>query len=283
MTRRDGLTVADRELILRLRVEIKAAGLNMTRVAERIGCPAHKVRAQLSGQRGMSVDDVKLILTSCGWPQERQDALFQIGESTDTRNVLWLEPEEVCTSLIAYSRDVTRAVHVAPTMLPWPVHNDAYAWRVALKTGASPKLLDRWALVRTVWTWRWQLEDPRATAVVFLHEDVLRTLIDVAMVRQLHKLVQMADFPGLSLRIIPTGAGLHAAIKGPFTLLQFVKWEPLVYQECGNAALVAGTQGAIRDAQRIVSLLHATTLDEKLSREMIGKMWRSIRAAKKSS
>jgi hypothetical protein len=274
MTTNPRLTLAERELILRLRVEIKTAGLTQTRIAELLGYPLSKVRAQLSGKRPLSVQDITVILTACGWPAQQLAAVLRIGENTNTPDVLWLEPDEVCTSLIAYSRDVTRAIHVAPTMLPWPVHINDYTWTTTLKTGGSTDLLDRWAIVRPVWTWRWEYHNEPMTGVVFIHEHTLQPLTgDPLMVRQLRALARMAEFPGLSLRVIPTHTGIHAAINGPFTLLRFTQWTPLVLHECGNAAVITSTPEAIRDAHTVINRLNYTALDEHQSREMITRLW----------
>jgi hypothetical protein len=205
MTSHQALTVAQREVILRLRVEITTAGLTRKTLAELLGYPVSKVSALLAGRRPLLIEDITTILTACGWAPHRQEALLRIGETTNTPNVLWLQPDEVCTSLIAYSRDVTRAIHVAPTMLPWPLQITDYTWHATSRTGAPLHLLDRWALVRAVWTWRWKDTNDAMTALIFLHENALQPLTESPlMVQQLRELALMADYPGLSLRIIPT-------------------------------------------------------------------------------
>lgn len=258
-------TVVDRELGLRIRAAIKSAGLVMSDVAERMGCATSRVSRQLSGRQRMSIADVATILTLCGWTTARQQSLLRLCEDSGTRDVVWLEPVQVCASLQSLTRRVNRAVHVAPMMLPWTVQTDGYAHAVGVETGAPSELLDGWASIRNAWQRRWR--DGSLVTTVYLHESTLRSIVggQAAMAAQLAELERLSSLPSISVRVIPAQLAAHAAMKGGFTLLEFDRWRPLVYQDQGNAGVLVGTAEAIDTAQHVVSRLADMTSSGNLS------------------
>lgn len=252
-------TVVDRELGLRIRAAMKSAGLVMSDVAERMGCATSRVSRQLSGRQRMSIADVATMLTICGWTTARQQSLLRLCEDSGTRDVVWLEPVQVCASLQSLTQRVTRAVHVAPMMLPWTVQTDGYARAVGVETGAPSELLTGWASIRNAWHRRWR--DGSLVTTVFLHELALRPVVggQAVMAAQLAELDRLSRLPSMSVRVLPAETAVHVAIKGGFTLLEFDRWRPLVYQDQGNAGLLVGTADAIDTAQHVVSRLAAMT------------------------
>lgn len=267
-------TVVDRELGPRVRAAMVSAGLVMAELAERTGYTTSRVSRQMAGRQRMSTEDVAAMLSLCGWPIARQEPLWRLCEDGGTRDVLWLPPEQVCASLHAHSRHLTRVVHVAPTSVPWTVQTDEYARAVTIE-GCTPwESLTGWASLRDTWQRRWRDASLRTT--VFLHEHALRTIVSdqAVMAAQFAHLDRLSALPGLSLRLIPADAGAHAAMKGGFTLLEYEKWRPLVYQDLGKGGVLAGTADAIEIAHRVVTHLEATAWSEGESREFLGTMTR---------
>jgi hypothetical protein len=62
-------------------------------------------------------------------------------------------------------------------------------------------------------------------------------------------------------------------------LLHFSDWSPLVYRECGNAAVTIGIPEAVRDAAAVINRLDHAALDEQQSRDMLIAMWHAAHAA----
>jgi transcriptional regulator with XRE-family HTH domain len=69
-----------------------------------------------------------------------------------------------------------------------------------------------------------------------LDEAVLRRRVDDVMTDQLHHLVEVAQMPNVSIRVIPLSAPLHFGLRGPFTLLGFdaVPLDDVLYFESGR-------------------------------------------------
>ncbi|MFN2636810.1 MAG: helix-turn-helix domain-containing protein [Gemmatimonadaceae bacterium] len=51
------------------------------------------------------------------------------------------------------------------------------------------------------------------------------------MREQIRQLVEMAHWPGISIRVIPSSAGAHASMGGSFTWLEFSEHDPIIYLE----------------------------------------------------
>ncbi|MGH3813089.1 MAG: DUF5753 domain-containing protein, partial [Pseudonocardiaceae bacterium] len=100
---------------------------------------------------------------------------------------------------------------------------------------------------------------------------VLRTPVGgpAVLSEQLHLLLRMAVQPFITLRVIPVALGAHAATAGPFILLEFAEFRPVVYLESETSSLFLEKKEETAAYQRILGALAETTLGEGESRELI--------------
>jgi uncharacterized protein DUF5753 len=71
--------------------------------------------------------------------------------------------------------------------------------------------------------------DRPAAFTFYLHESVLRLPVGgtVVMAEQLRQLRWMSARSYLTLRVVPIALGAHAAMTGPFRLMQFAEFKPV--------------------------------------------------------
>lgn len=114
----------------------------------------------------------------------------------------------------------------------------------------------------------------RATFTFFLHEFVLRAPIGGAAVmsEQLHHLLRMAVRSYLTLRVVPASRGAHAGMSGPFTLMRFTDFTPVVYLDSETSSLFLEKPEEITAYHRVLEALAETALDERESKELIGDL-----------
>ena len=121
---------------------------------------------------------------------------------------------------------------------------------------------------------------------VALNEAILRRPIgghDV-MTRQLERLVEAAELPTVSIRVIPFSAGLHRGVmSGTFELLRFPLHSngqetepPIVYVESFTGALYLDKPRELDRYDTAFTNIWETSLDERASQELITHMTREL-------
>jgi hypothetical protein len=88
---------------------------------------------------------------------------------------------------------------------------------------------------------------------------------------QLHHLIQMSILPSVSVRVVPIGCGVHASQRGPFTLLEFRQWPPVLYRE-DPVAVLLDDDPVVASYRSIAYHLSGVALDELRSRELISQI-----------
>ncbi|MDQ3988315.1 MAG: DUF5753 domain-containing protein [Actinomycetota bacterium] len=105
----------------------------------------------------------------------------------------------------------------------------------------------------------------------YLHEAVLRLPIGgpAVMSDQLHHLLRISVRSYLTLRVLPASLGAHAGLSGPFTLMEFADFRPVVYLDSETSSLFLEKPEEIAAYRRILGALVDTALGEGQSRELI--------------
>lgn len=95
---------------------------------------------------------------------------------------------------------------------------------------------------------------------------------------QLHHLLRMSMLPCVTLRVVPAALDAHAALAGPFILMEFADFRPVVYLESTTASLFLELPVEIEAYQTIL-----TALDEGQSRELIASLATELYADREES
>jgi len=89
---------------------------------------------------------------------------------------------------------------------------------------------------------------------------------------QLHHLLRMSVRSYVTLRVIPASLGAHAGLAGPFTLMEFADFRPVVYLDSETSSLFLEKPEEITAYRRILGALAGTALGEGQSRELIATL-----------
>jgi len=106
----------------------------------------------------------------------------------------------------------------------------------------------------------------------YLHEALLRLPIGgpAVMSDELHHLLRMSVRSYVTLRVLPASLGAHAGLAGPFTLMEFTDFRPVVYLDSETSSLFLEKPEETAAYRRILGALAETALGEGQSRELIG-------------
>jgi Domain of unknown function (DUF5753) len=108
----------------------------------------------------------------------------------------------------------------------------------------------------------------------YIHEFALRLPVGgpEVMSDQLHELLRTSVLPNVSIRIVPTALGTHAAISGSFILMEFKSIKPVVYLDSETSSLFLELPVQIHSYRDILAALDETALPEGQSRDFIGDL-----------
>ncbi|MGH3901196.1 MAG: helix-turn-helix domain-containing protein [Pseudonocardiaceae bacterium] len=270
-------TIRSRELGDGLRRAIERAGLNGKQAAHLLGWSPSWVSRLLSGKRSPSALDVAAILGLCRVKGEERDRLLALCQEQHTPG--WLQqhgsrlPKQLVTLIDHENRAVTYS-DIQPMLVPGLLQTSDYARAVLSSIANVPaaEVDDRVAarLARQSLFGRARL----ARFTFYVHESVLRTPVGgpAVMSEQLHHLLRMAVRPYITLRVIPVALGAHAASAGPFIVMEFTEFQPVVYLESETSSLFLEKPVETAAYQRILGALAETTLGEGESKELIATL-----------
>jgi transcriptional regulator with XRE-family HTH domain len=215
----------------RLRSELRrareAAGMTQRDVAAAMDWSASKLIRIETGAVNISTNDLRALLSHYGADQDRIDALVEVARAAREqprwslyKNVA--EPEYI--AFLGYESSASVIRNFEPILVPGLLQTEEYA-REALKmtTDEEPDNVD--ALVDL----RMQRQEllVREASPPGLHfimdEAVIRRLVggqDV-MRRQLRHLRELANYPNVTIRIVPFGQGLYPRFRIPYVLFEF--------------------------------------------------------------
>jgi predicted transcriptional regulator len=268
-------TIRSRALGEGLGRAMRQAGLNGAQVGHLLGWSSSRVSRLLSGKRGGSEVDVSAFLAVCGVKGTERDRLLELCREQDASG--WVEqysrlPQHLVT-LLDHENKATKIDHFQAVLVPGLLQTGDYA-REVMSSAKIPanEVHDRVAarLARQS-----LFSKPRPPSCTFyLHEFVLRLPVGgpAVMSDQLHHLLRMAVRPAVTLRILPASIGAHAACSGPFILMEFAEFRPLVYLEGATSCLFLEKAEETQVYKDILMTLADIALGEEESKQLIAKI-----------
>ncbi|WFE25725.1 helix-turn-helix transcriptional regulator [Solwaraspora sp. WMMD791] len=276
MTERRSPTVRRRRLGAELRRRRDAAGVTIDAVAERLECSASKVSRIETGHTTATPRDVRDMLEIYGVTGAEAEELVQIAR--EARQKGWWHPySTVLTGAYVGFEAAARSVRayeqqVVPGLLQTADY--ARAMICAARPDITAEEVDHRVHVRLKRQSLLTQEDQIDVWAV-LDEAVLSRPVggDAVMRAQLHRLVEAADLPNVTLQILPFEVGAHAGMDGTFTILDFP--EPsdadVVYAENATGGLFLEKTEELRKYIFIFDHIRAAALTPEESVAMIAK------------
>ncbi|MGH4024215.1 MAG: helix-turn-helix domain-containing protein, partial [Pseudonocardiaceae bacterium] len=229
---------------------LRQSGLTGKQAANLLGWSPSWVSRLLSGKRGATEVDVAAFLGVCRVRSPERERLLALCGEQDTPG--WFQqhgsrlPKQVVTLIDHESRAVSYS-DIQPMLVPGLLQTGEYA-RAVICRGANmpPEEVDDRVAARLARQNLFSRDRP-ARFTFYLHESVLRTPVGghAVMRDQLHHLVRMSTRSYLAIRVVPFALGAHAAMAGPFILMEFAEFKPVVYLE-SETSCVPGEAGGGR-------------------------------------
>lgn len=242
-----------RALGAELRQARERAGLGMRELARRLEI-SHSVLSRIeSGERPPRPEDVASILTALGVHGQAQEAVLDL--SRDTGGSHWLsvgmpELDRQLAALLDFERTASHIIDVSPLLIPGLLQTSEYVRAIMTAAGLPSHEVEMRSAVRLGRREALRITNPaRLTAYIgepALHQRIVNA---AAMQEQLRFILEMAEQPHVTVRIIPAVTGWHPGLEGAFSLLEFTAAPPIVHLETRRSGLFLG-EGADVDAYR---------------------------------
>jgi transcriptional regulator with XRE-family HTH domain len=258
------------------------SGHSCATVGTALGISASKISRIETGRIGLQADEVAALLGFYQVAKPLREELLELLRRAAEPG--WWQVQgsrlpELWQELIDFERSATAIVNYEPLVVPGLLQSADYAG--ALIHAANPALSEDEVENRVAARTARQalLGRPRPPRLlVLLEEGVLRRVVGDAglMRRQVRHLEDAATRSNVTVQVVPTAAGAHPGLEGPFAILEFDGDPTLVYLENrrGSAILdedadIAETTIALQHLQRIaLSLEDSLALLADVAREL---------------
>ena len=277
-------TVPRRTLGRLLRRHRTTAKITIKAAAEQLECSEQKIWRIETGQGPVRLADVSLLCSVYGVPPDIKDVL--IGLSKETKAKGWWQsygdvvPEwfELFVGLEGAARRIRK---FEPALVPGLLQAHAYMETVISTDppDRTPEDVQRRIAVKQNRQRLLQREFPEPPRLeVIMWEPVLDAAPAVpgAMQQQLWHLLKADELTHVSIRILPTTAGLSVpSVAGAFTIFEFPidngerVEPPIVYSESLTGALYLDKRDELEAYERVWSQMDGVALSETESAELI--------------
>lgn len=230
-------TVKSRRVAGELRRLRARSGHSCATVGAALGISASKISRIETGRIGLQADEVVALLGFYQVAKPLREELLELVRRAAEPG--WWQVQgsrlpELWQELIDFERSATAIINYEPLLIPGLLQTADYAG--ALIHAANPALSEDEVETRVAArTARQALlgraHPPRLLAL--LEEGVLRRVIgDTGLMRrQVRHLEDAATRPKVTVQVVPTAAGAHPGLGGPFVILEFDGDPTLVYLE----------------------------------------------------
>ncbi|SCL25682.1 helix-turn-helix domain-containing protein [Micromonospora inyonensis] len=288
-----GSTVPRRQLgraLKELRVE---AQMTLDAVAEALHCSRQKMWRIESGLGSVRPLDVRFMCELYGATRELSDALTNLAAETKAKGwwhsygnaipdwfELYVSLEQAASRLRGYDESLINGLLQTPAYVRGVFQHRDDVTEEKLEQYIQVRLQRQGILTRRL---------PKAPEVeLFLAESVLLKRIGDAatMAEQLSHLLEVAEIPKLSIRVLPLMAGAHyGALAGTFMMLDFppgnrsTPQPPVIYCESLTGALYLDRPEEVGAYERVWSSLDALALGAGESKHLINKTLGEVHGA----
>jgi len=256
-------------------------GLSCAEVAKTLGVSASKISRIETGNSGLQVEDVSALLDFYQVPTGKKQKLLGLLRRGDQKG--WWERQaglpHLWRTLIDFENKAVRIQNYEALVVPGLLQTSEYS--AAMIRGTEPRLsnaeLDNLVASRMArQTLLTRATAPRFLAVV--HEVAMRMPVGEpgVMKRQLRHLLAIGERPNIDVYVVPTAAGAHAGLRGPFVILDFAEEPSLAFVENHDTGIFleedADLAGYRRAMRNIVNLALAPGATNELILSVISEL-----------
>jgi transcriptional regulator with XRE-family HTH domain len=273
-------TLRRRELGALLRTLRQERGMTVEQVAEELLCSPSKVSRMETGQRGVTLRDVRDLCGIYGVTDEAQVSRLTTLAREGKQQGWWQSHElDYFATYVGLEQAATTLSYYMSSAIPGLLQTMEYAsamYQASLPAEFTPERADELINVRlrrqNVLT-----REPTMQLKAIVDEAVLHRAVGgpEVMGAQLDHLVETAEkLPNVTVEVVPFSVGAHPAMESNFTVLDFEVAPSVVYVEGLMGWLYIERPQEIARYRQVFDYLHAAALD---SNDTI-KLIRRIRA-----
>lgn len=275
-----GTTVRSRRLARILADYRKAAGLRQPEVARHVGRTSVWVsRTETPATCRPSVGDVRALLALYGVTDPGEVERI-VDLAREVRQPGWWHGYDLSSAhatFVALEAEAASKRAWEPSLIPGLLQVPGYA-RVVIASGPDPLAPGR---IEELVKVRAERQKVLHRAVPLVTEDIIdesvlyRVVGTRALMReQLEHLLRVMEEPHITVRILPSSAGAHPAMTGPFTVLRFADEadHDIVYSEGQAGGVYAEEPESLERAQRVFGRLAALALPPAESAALIASV-----------
>lgn len=177
--------------------------------------------------------------------------------------------------VIPFEREAVRIHGWELGAVPGLLQTQDYTWAL-IKSGRPMDTRDEIDRLVAARMERQEIIDSQSAPLLWyvLDESVLRHVIGGAAImrRQLDRLLDAADTPGIVVQTLPFSADNHAGADGPISVYDFAESPSVCYTECyGGGRIVEGRE-EVADLMMVINLIRASALSARDSRDLIRRI-----------
>jgi transcriptional regulator with XRE-family HTH domain len=234
MTENPNPSVRSRQVSALLRTLREDLGLSGSEVAKALGMSPSKISRIETGSRGLRVDDVAALLGHYKVPEQKRAQILDQVRKAEERG--WWESQglglpQLWQALINFESRATRIQNFEALMVPGLLQTAEYSKVIISSLNTTLSNVELTNLVASRMARQAVLSRRDLQFLAVIDEGALRRPIAESgvMRRQLRHLVDSADRPNITVRVVPLQVGQYAGLRGPFAILEFEDEPSLVY------------------------------------------------------
>ncbi|MGI5286675.1 helix-turn-helix domain-containing protein [Nonomuraea polychroma] len=252
--------------------------ITLAQTGRRLGWSTAKVGRIEAGQTRPSPEDVSASLELFRAPAELRRTCMTLAAQAAARP-WWAPYKSVLGEYVALETEAALVRSWQPQLVEGLLQTEAYARALVLADlpGVGQAEVNLRVRARMA---RQQLlvgEDPLSLSVV-LAEDALRVPVGGArvMAAQVARLVDAAQWPTVTVRVLPRRVGAHPGMSGAFVLLSLPHDPVSVFVEGAPQEIITDQAALVRDYERRFDRLAASALSAEDSLEILGQIAREL-------
>lgn len=277
MTDNPNPSVRSRQVSALLRTLREDLGLSGAEVAKALGMSPSKISRIETGSRGLRVDDVAALLGHYKVPEQKRAQILDQVRKAEERG--WWESQglglpQLWQALINFESRATRIQNFEATFVPGLLQTDEYTEALI---GSINKTLSQVELTNLVASRRARqavLSRRELQFLAVIDESALRRPIAESgvMRRQLRHLVDSAERPNITVRVVPLQVGQYSGLRGPFAILEFEDEPSLVFFENQHIGMFLDEKEDIAEYRVTLGNILNEALDPAASAELIASL-----------
>jgi transcriptional regulator with XRE-family HTH domain len=266
--------VGERGLGMELRFYREKAGMSCAKVGEVLGWSANTISRLERGLRPeTTAEEVSAILAAIGVTGADRDRLMRMAKGY--REQGWWEGNKVhltdqARTYLKFEARATRIVDVEPLLVPGLLQTADYCRVLLSAFGVDPMQLEgrvsrrlgRQAIITK----------PDAPELLFLVSELaLRQPVGgpTVMARQIRRMIEEAERPNVSIRVVPAHVAAHPGMFGGFVVVEFADEPAIVFMEGRMSGMFPENPNEIADYRLAAERLTDLTADERQSMRLL--------------